>query len=275
MQSIGERLEEARKKKGISLREAAEATKIRGDYLTQFENNRFDINLTEIYVRGFLRSYANYLKLSGDKILNDYASLGRGDGRPRQPSREIYGRMDVTIASADDRGEAAAPEEVAVPQVAHRQRQPAVSRGTNVSAGPAIDPALLFRFGKWIALVVVLLLVFWAIMAIVNGTKSPGVTHNPPATTATKPVATIPVAEKTITLVALDAVRVTVVARNEDDSEGPEIFSGTMTRGQTQEIPWPGPGSIFIKANAGENLQIEYKGKRYGSQFTGKNRAKM
>ena len=81
MQSIGERLEEARKKKGISLREAAEATKIRGDYLQQFENNRFDINLTEIYVRGFLRSYANYLKLPGDKILNDYASLGRGEVR--------------------------------------------------------------------------------------------------------------------------------------------------------------------------------------------------
>src|ERR1019366_1201011 len=81
MQSIGERLEEARKKKGISIREAAETTKIRGDFLSQFENDRFDINLTEIYVRGFLRSYATYLKLSGDKILNDYASLGRGDAR--------------------------------------------------------------------------------------------------------------------------------------------------------------------------------------------------
>jgi len=269
MQSIGERLEEARKKKGISLREAAEATKIRGDYLSQFENNRFDINLTEIYVRGFLRSYATYLKLSGEKILNDYASLGRGDGRPRQPSREIYGRMDVSIASADDRGDAAAPEEVAAPPAAHRQ--PAVSRGSNVSAGPAIDPALLFKFGKWIALVAVALLVFWAVMAIVNGTKSATVAHNPPAT-ATKPA---PVAEKIITLIALDAVRVTVVARNEDDSEGAEIFQGTMTRGQTQDIPWPGPGSLFIKANAGENLQIEYKGKRYGSQFTGNNRAKM
>ena len=33
MQSIGERLEEARKRKGISLREAAEATKIRSDFL--------------------------------------------------------------------------------------------------------------------------------------------------------------------------------------------------------------------------------------------------
>ena len=271
MQSIGERLEEARKKKGISLREAAEATKIRGDYLSQFENNRFDINLTEIYVRGFLRSYATYLKLSGDKILNDYASLGRGDARPRQPSREIYGRMDVSIASAEDRGDSAAPEEVAAPQVAHRQ--PAVSRGSNVSAGPAIDPALLFKLGKWVVILCVLLLFIWGVKAIVFSGGSAAVAHNPPAA-ATKPAA-VPVAEKIITLVALDNVRVTVVARNDDDSEGAEIFRGTMVRGQTQDIPWPGVGSLFIKANKGENLQIEYKGKRYGSQFTGDSRAKM
>src|SRR5258707_125223 len=68
MQTIGERLEEARKRKGISLREAAEATKIRGDYLLKFESNQYDINLPEIYVRGFLRTYANFLKLSVDKI---------------------------------------------------------------------------------------------------------------------------------------------------------------------------------------------------------------
>jgi cytoskeleton protein RodZ len=56
MQTIGERLEEARKRKGISIREAAEATKIRGDYLHKYENNQFDIKLPEIYVRGFLRT---------------------------------------------------------------------------------------------------------------------------------------------------------------------------------------------------------------------------
>ncbi|MDP5080533.1 MAG: helix-turn-helix domain-containing protein, partial [Opitutales bacterium] len=47
MQSIGERLEEARKRKGISLREAAEATKIRGDFLGYFEQNKFDFELPE------------------------------------------------------------------------------------------------------------------------------------------------------------------------------------------------------------------------------------
>ena len=271
MQSIGERLEEARKKKGISLREAAEATKIRGDYLSQFENNRFDINLTEIYVRGFLRSYANYLKLSGDKILNDYASLGRGDGRPRQPSREVYGRMDVSIASADDRGDTAAPEEAAAPQVPHRQ--PAVSRGSTVGAGPGLDPALLFKLGKLAAVLAILLLFIWGLFAIISGSKSASAAHNPPAAVA-KPAAA-PVVEKSITLVALDTVQVIVVARNDDDSEGAEIFRGTLARGQTQDIAWPGVGSLFIKANAGENLQIEFKGKRYGSQFTGRGRAKM
>ena len=270
MQSIGERLEEARKKKGISIREAAEATKIRGDYLSQFENNRFDINLTEIYVRGFLRSYALFLKLSGDKILNDYAALGRGDARPRQPSREIYGRMDVSIASADYRGEAAAPEEVPAPLPAHRQS--AVSRGSNVAAGPAIDPALLFKFGKWAGIGVLVLLFLWGVVAIVRSTGSSTAAHNPPAAAATK-VAVTPPVERTITLVAVDAVRVSVVSRNADDSEGDELFSGTLARGQSQIVPWPGP--IYIKANAGENLQIEFKGKRYGSQFTGIGRAKM
>ena len=78
MQTIGERLEDARKQKGISIREAAESTKIRGEYLQKFENNQFDLGLSEIYVRGFLRTYSNFLKLPPDRILNDYASLGHG-----------------------------------------------------------------------------------------------------------------------------------------------------------------------------------------------------
>ena len=99
MQSIGERLEEARKRKGISIREAAEATKIRGDYLHKFENNQYDIKLPEIYVRGFLRTYANYLKLPGEKIINDYNGLGHHESKQRSLNREVYGRMDISHSS--------------------------------------------------------------------------------------------------------------------------------------------------------------------------------
>src|SRR5258708_3320063 len=100
MQTIGERLEEPPKKKRISIREAAEATKMRGDYLQKFESNQFDIGLTELYARGFLRNYATFLKLPVERILSDFAALGHGEVRPRQPSREIYGRLDISVASA-------------------------------------------------------------------------------------------------------------------------------------------------------------------------------
>src|SRR5688572_17484715 len=149
MQTIGERLEEARKKKGISIREAAEATKIRGDYLQRFESNEFDIGLTEIYTRGFLRNYATFLKLPSDRIINDYAALGRSDARPRQPSREIYGRMDISVASAADTNDRAAPPEEPAPDgaPARGQSTPRYPRGsTSLPSGP--DPALIFRYIK-------------------------------------------------------------------------------------------------------------------------------
>jgi cytoskeletal protein RodZ len=107
MQSIGERLEEARKRKGISIREAAEATKIRGDYLHKFESNQFDIKLPEIYVRGFLRTYANYLKTPADKIVSDYNALGLGESSKasRNLNREVYGRLDLSVSCTKEEKE--------------------------------------------------------------------------------------------------------------------------------------------------------------------------
>src|SRR5436305_310078 len=129
MQSIGERLEEARKRKGISIREAAEATKIRGDYLHKFESNQFDIKLPEIYVRGFLRTYANYLKLPGEKVINDYNALGlNADPKGRGLNREVYGRMDLSVSSAKpekDSNEPAAPPATHVPTEEGGARNPA------------------------------------------------------------------------------------------------------------------------------------------------------
>ena len=42
---LGQKLEDARNRKGISIREATESTKIRSDYLSSFEAGDFNINL--------------------------------------------------------------------------------------------------------------------------------------------------------------------------------------------------------------------------------------
>ena len=149
MQTIGERLEEARKKRGISIREAAEATKIRGEYLQKFEGNQFEIGLTDIYTRGFLRGYANYLRIPSDRLLSDYTALRGGEPRVRQPSREVYGRMDLAISSADERGEPQA--EAAASESAQRPQARFQRPGENLPKGPAIDPALVFKGGIFLA----------------------------------------------------------------------------------------------------------------------------
>jgi transcriptional regulator with XRE-family HTH domain len=262
MQTIGERLEEARKRKGVSIREAAEATKIRGDYLQKFESNQFDLGLAELYVRGFLQSYAQFLKLPAEKIVNDFNGLGlAANGRPRTPSREVYGRMDLSVASAE---EAAASEPASpapeTPSAPIRRSPPSFSRGGGtLQSGPAIDPNLIFKGGLVVIGLVVLGLVIWGAKSLLGSDK---------AKPSAAPASTVQAApQQVITLVALDTVRVTVVRKNADLSDGEELFRGTMERGQTQVVPKP--GAIYITASAAENLEIEVKGKRYPTGFTG------
>lgn len=97
MQNIGEKLEDARKRNGISIREASEATKIRADFLIDFENNRFDQDLPDIYKRGFIRIYAKFLGLDDEKMLADFAAAqlgGYSSGATRR-ERSQLGEVEV------------------------------------------------------------------------------------------------------------------------------------------------------------------------------------
>jgi len=267
MQTIGERLEEARKRKGISIREAAEATKIRGDYLQKFESNAFDIGLSEIYTRGFLRNYSVFLKLPADRIINDYASLGRQEVRPRQPSREVYGRMDISVASADETAErSAAPGENAADATpAREQNAPRYPRGgTSLPTGP--DPALIFRYLKWGGIAVIVLIAALVLKSLFTGDPAPS-TRAPGAPAPSPTAAPAASAGQSYTLIAVDTAFVRVTHRIGADTDGEEIFKGTLTKGQSQVIPWTGPQNVW--ASAGENVQLEYNGRRFPIGFTG------
>jgi transcriptional regulator with XRE-family HTH domain len=61
-------LEQARVNRGVSLEEAAQATRIRRDYLEKLESDDHSTMPEPIYVRGFIKTYANYLGLDGDRL---------------------------------------------------------------------------------------------------------------------------------------------------------------------------------------------------------------
>jgi hypothetical protein len=61
-------LAQARVERGVSLEEAAQATRIRRDYLAKLESDDHSTMPEPIYVRGFIKTYANYLGLDGDRL---------------------------------------------------------------------------------------------------------------------------------------------------------------------------------------------------------------
>ena len=65
---IGPLLERARQRQGVSLEEAERATRIRKDYLWRLECDDHSAMPEPIYVRGFVKTYANYLGLDGDRF---------------------------------------------------------------------------------------------------------------------------------------------------------------------------------------------------------------
>jgi cytoskeletal protein RodZ len=252
MQSIGERLEEARKRRGISIREAAEGTKIRSDFLLGFENNQFDTGLPDLYVRGFLRNYAQFLKTDAEKIVTDYNALVIGETKvQRKESRELFGRMEIPEQKRPSSDSGGTPG-VTAPQPERKRHDESSER----RSGPGLSPEM-FNYIKIGAVVlagiVAILLVVWLVKLVISSASGP--TDGTPATTSE--VRQDQAEIETVTLIALDAVGVKVVQQSDDR----ELFSGPLAKGETRQIAKR--GRIIITYNVGRNLRIEKNGIQY------------
>jgi cytoskeleton protein RodZ len=83
---IGNSLREARLRQQLELTDIEQATKIRARYLQALEEESFDALPAQTYVKGFLRTYADYLGLDGQLYVDEYNSrYSVGEDEPREP----------------------------------------------------------------------------------------------------------------------------------------------------------------------------------------------
>ncbi len=87
MFEIGNSLREARERQGLGYPEIELATKIRAKYIRALEEEDFTSIPGDAYIRGFLRSYAEYLGLDGDVYVDEYASRFITSWRDELPPR--------------------------------------------------------------------------------------------------------------------------------------------------------------------------------------------
>jgi cytoskeletal protein RodZ len=71
MPTVSEQLRQAREKQNLTVHQAAELTKIKTDHIRALESGQFDAFTAPVYVRGFVRTYARYLKLNEVRLLAD------------------------------------------------------------------------------------------------------------------------------------------------------------------------------------------------------------
>jgi cytoskeleton protein RodZ len=83
---IGNSLREARRRQSLELSDVELSTKIRARYLRALEEESFDALPAQTYVKGFLRTYADYLGLDGQLYVDEYNSrYAVGDEEYREP----------------------------------------------------------------------------------------------------------------------------------------------------------------------------------------------
>src|SRR3954466_303673 len=84
--AIGERLREARMRQKIDIADVETATKIRAKYLRALENEEFGLLPGNTFVKTFLRTYAEYLGLDPQLLLEEY----RAGYEPRGEELQAY-----------------------------------------------------------------------------------------------------------------------------------------------------------------------------------------
>lgn len=103
MARIGETLREARERRGLTIEQVAQETRISARFVEALEEERFEELPAPVYVRGFLRSYANFLRIDPqpllDQLVGGEPGLGAGPpgfvGGPREiRERPVRRRAD-------------------------------------------------------------------------------------------------------------------------------------------------------------------------------------
>lgn len=89
---VGTILREARNRRKVELSEVEAATRIRLRYLRAIEDEEWDVLPGGFYTRGFIRTYAAFLSLDGERLVEDY----RG-----QVERWHRSQAEQTLAKAD------------------------------------------------------------------------------------------------------------------------------------------------------------------------------
>ena len=98
MFEIGNSLRAARIRQKLELSQAEGDTRIRAKYLRALEDERFEVLPGPAYTKGFLRTYADYLGLDGQRFVEEYNARLAPEEEPAAPPQLRIRRRRFVLA---------------------------------------------------------------------------------------------------------------------------------------------------------------------------------
>ena len=110
--SVGSILKEARIKKGLSLIDAEKATTIRCYYLDALEQDEYYKLPEEVFIKGMIRNYGNFLGLNGPELVDLYKAEKAGTAVEKVKSKGIreVENVKMNISLKQHRSAGSGPE---------------------------------------------------------------------------------------------------------------------------------------------------------------------
>jgi len=232
-----------RREKKLEIDDVVKNTKIRGVYIKAIEEANYDALPGGFYTRGYVKSYADYLKLNSKEIMNIFDAVEEEQEQEQEPEKKQGGGFAVPKRSSAGAGVNNLADKMNFFKPKNKK-----ARGTE---GDMIADADEHKFGPSplviIASIITVMFVYavWSLFVdISDATDERG----------TRVLSTFSDSEHTIALVANKDVNLFV-----KDNLKKTVFSGTLRYGDTFFIPESG---MIVGYSNKEAVEIYVDGER-------------
>ncbi|MCR5438967.1 MAG: DUF4115 domain-containing protein [Selenomonas sp.] len=241
---LGDMLRSERERQGLSIRDIEKGTSIRALYIESIEAGDYSQLPGEVYTKGFIRNYANFLKMDADAMVKHYME----ENHPEKAAQQE-----------------AAAQQAATETAKKVEKEPAFSTGSDFR-----ERVEKSHKNQNLLLIAVLVLVVAAgAFYLLNSDSKPAAKSPAPAQTSSQQ-AKAPASEQSEKKAEAPkkAEGVEVVAKVTDacwtqvKADGKTVYEGTLQKGKTET--WKAKEKLVIVAGNAGAVELKINGKDSG-----------
>ena len=257
---IGDTLRAERERQNLSIKDIEKGTSIRALYIEAIEKGDYKTLPGAVYTKGFIRNYANFLKIDADAAVKQYNE----ENHPEEvAAKEAAARAEAAAKEEQDRGSSAKEARTPV-RPAREERRPTISDfETRVESSHHRQTLVM-------GLIAVVVIVAGALFLF--GSDDDAVATKQPQTKVTtqakKPAAEpakpapAPKQEKTDTEVEVSA-KCSEKCWVSVGADGQTVFEGTLQKGESKQ--WKAKNELKLTAGNAAAVDLTFNGESHGT----------